>query len=67
MRGLILSCMGYQVVIPDAVYHGERSPLNDYSMDAEKEYFWDVIFKNIQEFDIIVGEFSPIWKNMMEY
>lgn len=58
MRGLILASMGFQVVIPDAVYHGERSPLNDYGMDAANEYFWDVIFNNLDEFDIIVSELT---------
>ena len=29
MRGFILASVGYQVVIPDAIYHGERIPLAD--------------------------------------
>lgn len=58
MRGLILASVGYQVVIPDAIYHGERNPLHDYSMDAAKEYFWDVIFKNLEEFNIIINELT---------
>lgn len=58
LRGFILASVGYQAVIPDAVYHGERSPLNDYSMDAANEYFWDVIFSNLEEFDIIVSELT---------
>ncbi|WP_313341023.1 YqiA/YcfP family alpha/beta fold hydrolase [Sedimentibacter sp.] len=56
LRGFILSSVGYQVVIPDAIYHGERSRLNDYSWDMAKEYFWDVIFRNLDEFNIIVRE-----------
>lgn len=56
MRGFILASVGYQVVIPDAVYHGERNPLSDYRWQNAKEYFWDVIFKNIEEFNIIIGE-----------
>lgn len=54
LRGFILSSVGYQVVIPDAIYHGERNPLNDYKWEMAKEYFWDVIFQNFHEFNIIV-------------
>lgn len=50
LRGFILASVGYQVLIPDAVYHGERNALADYSDEAAIEYFWDVIFTNMEEF-----------------
>jgi dienelactone hydrolase len=56
MRGFILASVGYQVVIPDAVYHGERNPLTNYGQDIAIDYFWDVIFSNIDESGIIAGE-----------
>ncbi|NLA13233.1 MAG: prolyl oligopeptidase family serine peptidase [Tissierellia bacterium] len=56
MRGFILASVGYQVVIPDAIYHGERIPLADYSREAAIEYFWDVVFKNVEEYSIIKNE-----------
>ncbi|HCX61903.1 YqiA/YcfP family alpha/beta fold hydrolase [Sedimentibacter sp.] len=56
LRGFVLSSVGYQVVIPDAIYHGERNRLNDYGWDMAKQYFWDVIFRNLEEFNIIVRE-----------
>ncbi|NLK64508.1 MAG: prolyl oligopeptidase family serine peptidase [Tissierellia bacterium] len=56
IRGFILAAAGYQVVIPDAVYHGERNPLADYSMAAVKEYFWDIIFSNMEEYSTIEKE-----------
>lgn len=56
LRGFILASVGYQVVIPDAVYHGERNPLTDYGDEAAIEYFWDVIFNNIEEYSKIVQE-----------
>lgn len=55
-RGFILSSVGYQVVLPDAVYHGERNALSDYGEEAALKYFWDVIFKNLEEFSIIEKE-----------
>lgn len=54
MRGFILSSMGYQVIIPDAIYHGERDPI-DYNANDGK-YFWDVIFNNLDESNYIIEE-----------
>lgn len=48
-RGFILSSLGYQVIIPDAIYHGERQPLSTYSSSNSAIYFWEVIFKSIEE------------------
>lgn len=56
MRGFILAAAGYQVVIPDAIYHGERKPLDDYGKEAAIEYFWDVIFANMEEYAILEKE-----------
>ena len=56
MRGFILASVGYQVVIPDAIYHGERNPLTDYGREASIEYFWDTVFKSIEEYSIIQRE-----------
>ena len=56
LRGFILASVGYQVAIPDAIYHGERNPLSDYGEDATLKYFWDVVFSNIEEFSIIENE-----------
>lgn len=54
MRGFILSSMGYQVIIPDAIYHGERNPI-EYNANNSK-YFWDVIFNNLDESNYIIEE-----------
>lgn len=51
MRGLILATVGFQVLVPDCIYHGERNPI-DY--DKNPQYFWDVLFKNIEESSIII-------------
>ncbi len=56
MRGFILSTVGYQVVIPDAIHHGERNPIDDYNIENATKYFWDTIFNNIKESDTIIDE-----------
>lgn len=62
LRGFILASVGYQVVIPDAIYHGERNALTDYGADSSMEYFWDVIFSNMEESSTIVGEMVSKYK-----
>ncbi len=48
-RAYILACLGYQVLVPTSIYHGERNPI-DYSISGNAErYFWRVILKNIEE------------------
>lgn len=56
LRGFILASVGYQVVIPDAIYHGERNPLPQYDSEATMKYFWDIIFNNIEEFKTIKSD-----------
>ncbi len=38
IRGFILSSVGYQVVIPDAINHGEKNPLYNYNCRRIKGY-----------------------------
>lgn len=54
MRAFIFASVGYQVLIPDAIYHGERNPI-DYRENSG-EYFWKTIFKNLDESDSIIDE-----------
>jgi len=54
MRGFTLATLGYQVIIPDAIYHGERNPI-EYNANNSR-YFWDVIFNNLDESNYIIEE-----------
>ena len=54
MRGFILSTVGYQVLIPDAIYHGKRNSIDSYNADNARKYFWKVIFNNIDESNNII-------------
>lgn len=56
IRGFILSSVGYQVIIPDAINHGERNPLHNYDMEDATKYFWDTIFTNMKESPSIIEE-----------
>ncbi len=48
-KGTVLAVYGYQVIIPDAIYHGERNPIDYDKPDAFEKYFWDVIIQNTEE------------------
>ncbi|GFN35085.1 alpha/beta hydrolase family protein [Tepidimicrobium xylanilyticum] len=56
MRGFILSTVGYQVIIPDAIHHGERGALSKYDLEDAKQYFWDTILTNIKESNTIIDQ-----------
>lgn len=56
IRGYLLATMGYQVVIPDAIHHGERNALDIYDMENAKKYFWETILKNLEESKFIIEE-----------
>ncbi|MDO5713385.1 MAG: alpha/beta fold hydrolase [Tissierellia bacterium] len=49
-RGRIFASYGWQVLIPDAPYHGERGQLDYEGEGVAEEYFFKVIFQEIKEF-----------------
>ncbi len=49
-RGFILASLGYQVVVPCAIYHGDRNPVDHTKAENAGKYFWEVIFNNIEDF-----------------
>lgn len=55
-RGFILSSLGYQVIIPDSIYHGERNPIDHNDIVNLGKYFWEIVLNNIKESDYIIGE-----------
>lgn len=48
-RAYILASLGYQVVIPDAINHGERDQI-DYYAKKNAGRFWEVVLQNLAEF-----------------
>lgn len=54
LRGLIYATVGYQVLIPDAIYHGERGAI-DYNT-ADGTYFWKTILNNLDESKVLIEE-----------
>jgi uncharacterized protein len=52
-----LSKEGYQVIIPEILFHDTRQPLdNHFDRETTQQYFWKTIFKSIDEFDDFITE-----------
>lgn len=49
-RAALLAAYGYTVLLPEAVHHGTRGPLPDYFAVDAYEYFWETVFRNLEEF-----------------
>lgn len=52
-RGFILASLGYQVLLPDSVYHGDRRSI-DYGAKENAGLFWEVVLRNLEESDILI-------------
>lgn len=53
IRGFILSAVGYRVVIPDSINHGERNPLREYGVD-KADKLWATALTSIDEWPILI-------------
>ena len=60
-RGFILASLGYQVIIPDALYHGERNSIDIHNEDNKGEEFWETILKNMEESKDIIDRSIEIY------
>lgn len=52
-RAYILCTFGYQVLVPCAIYHGERNSIDHTNPENAGKYFWRIILNNIDEFKLI--------------
>jgi len=53
-RGFNFAILGFQVVIPCAIYHGSRSPVDHSKAENAGKYFWEVVFKNVEEYEKVI-------------
>lgn len=56
IRGYIFATLGYQVILPDSINHGEREPLDDYGPDNSIKHFWPTVFQNLEESTKFIDE-----------
>ncbi len=63
-RGSILANLGYQVIIPDSIHHGERNflEIDHNNKNSIAKYFWETILKNMDEADSIIDDIIEKYK-----
>ncbi len=55
IRGYILASFGYQVLLPDAPYHGERAVEETEDMVLVYKYFYRAILQSIEESNLLTS------------
>ena len=55
LRAFILCNLGYQVIIPDAIHHGERGRLDYINPNNVRDNFWSVVLNNMEESSNIIN------------
>ena len=53
-KGTVLASFGFQVIIPDSIYHGDRNPINHNLDGMLEKYFKKTILNSIEESSIII-------------
>ncbi len=53
--GKILAFHGYNVILPDAIHHGERGKLEKYGVQELRRYFWEVILNTVKEYETLIN------------
>lgn len=56
IRGYMLASIGYQVFLPDNLYHGERAMSLEPDLALIPKYFWEGILQSVEESEIIVED-----------
>ncbi|WP_213818892.1 prolyl oligopeptidase family serine peptidase [Garciella nitratireducens] len=54
--GTIFALYGYQVILPDSNFHGDRNPLKEYTNENMMKYFWNIVNQSVTEFQEIKEE-----------
>lgn len=60
--GKLLAFHGYGVILPDAIYHGDRNAIANYNVDALRKYFWEVIFNSLEEYKGLISEGESLYE-----
>lgn len=54
MRAYMLGNLGFQVLIPDSINHGERSSIDYDDSNNLRDYFWDTVVRSMEESEKIL-------------
>jgi len=57
-EALTIASHGYQVIVPDALYHGERDPINHDDPENLNKYLWKIILQSVKESKKFIEEIA---------
>ncbi len=67
-QAMTIASFGYQVILPDALYHGQRGSIDYASSNVIERHFWEVIFKSIEEapnfLSAIINTYKTDYRNI---
>ena len=53
-QAMSIASFGYQVIVPDALYHGERGVIEYSNPEIMDKHIWEIIIKSIEESDVLI-------------
>lgn len=53
-QAMSIASFGYQVIVPDAIYHGQRGSTEYNDPDFLQKHIWEIMLKSIQESDVLI-------------
>lgn len=53
--GKIIAFHGYNVILPDAIHHGERGSLEKYGYQELRKHFWEVVLNTVKEYETLIN------------
>lgn len=56
----VLASYGYQVLVPDTIYHGERNPVQFEAEEALEKYLLEVVHHSIEEAPILIDHIKDL-------
>lgn len=58
---MILASFGYPVIVPDALFHGERGSIDYDAPSSLDQYLWKIIFQSIEESDRLISHLHQVY------
>lgn len=54
-QAMSIASFGYNVIVPDALYHGERGKLDYYNPESIGKHLWEIISQSVLESDDLIN------------
>ncbi|MCM1991608.1 prolyl oligopeptidase family serine peptidase [Oceanirhabdus seepicola] len=55
-QAMVIASFGYQVIVPDALYHGERNAIEHDEPQSLQKYSWEIILQSVKESQKFIEE-----------